>query len=181
MTFKRLLMTLMLITLSITACNSATKTKPTESKKNDKIIGLSSDVVTIKTVHGNIKFKFYDKDAPNTSKRIRELVKQGFYNGLIFHRVVPGFVIQGGDPTGTGTSGSGKKLKAEFNERKHVLGTVAMARAQSPDSADSQFYISMGAHPHLDRNYTVFAQVVEGHDIIKKVRQGDKMISVTVK
>jgi cyclophilin family peptidyl-prolyl cis-trans isomerase len=127
------------------------------------------------TTQGIIKFKFYPQDAPNTSKRIVQLINQGFYNGLTFHRVVPGFVIQGGDPTGTGAGGSGQKLKAEFNSRHHIEGTVAMARAADADSADSQFYISLGTHPHLDRNYTVFGQVTEGIDVARKIKVGDKM------
>lgn len=142
--------------------------------------GLSLAKATIKTVHGNIVFKFYPEKAPNTVNRIVELIKSGFYDGLTFHRVVPNFVIQGGDPTGTGTGGSGKKLKAEFNDVQHIRGTVAMARASDPDSADSQFYIALTTLPHLDGNYTVFGQVVEGLDLIDKVQVGDKMLSVVV-
>ena len=136
---------------------------------------LSKATAIINTDKGSIKFKFYTKDAPNTIKRIVELISQGFYNGVIFHRVIPGFVVQGGDPTGTGTGGSGQKLKAEFNERRHSEGTVAMARAADPDSADSQFYITLAPQPHLDRSYTVFGQVVEGMDIVRKLQVGDKM------
>ncbi len=142
--------------------------------------GLSKATVTIKTDVGIIKYKFYPKDAPETVARMIELMSQNFYNGLTFHRVEPGFVIQGGDPVGNGSGGSGKKLKAEFNQRKHIEGTVAMARAQDPNSADSQFYICMGTHPHLDNNYTVFGQVIEGMDVVKKVRPGTRMISVTI-
>ncbi len=134
----------------------------------------------IKTVHGDIVFKFYPEKAPNTVKRIQTLMKESFYDGLTFHRVVPGFVAQGGDPTGTGRGGSGKKLQAEFNDLKHVKGTVAMARAQSPDSADSQFYICLAPTPHLDGNYTIFGQVIEGLEILDKITVGDKMISVTL-
>lgn len=142
--------------------------------------GLSHITVLIQTHLGLIKFKFYPQDAPKTVRRVAELIQQGFYDGLTFHRVVPGFVIQGGDPVGNGTGGSGQKLEAEFNTRHHVEGTVAMARAQDPDSADSQFYISLGTLPHLDQQYTVFGQVVEGMDIVKKIKQGDRMIRVTI-
>jgi cyclophilin family peptidyl-prolyl cis-trans isomerase len=142
--------------------------------------GLSKALVTIVTDKGTIKFRFYSKDAPNTVARMVQLIQTGFYNGLTFHRVVPDFVIQGGDPNGNGTGGSGQKLKAEFNARKHVEGTVAMARAQDPDSADSQFYIALGAIPHLDGSYTVFGQVSEGMDVVKKIAVGDKMTKVTV-
>jgi cyclophilin family peptidyl-prolyl cis-trans isomerase len=140
--------------------------------------GLSKSAVVIETEKGTIKFRFYSEDAPNTTARIAELVQSGFYDGLIFHRVVPGFVIQGGDPTGTGTSGSGQKQKLEINPRKHTLGAVAMARAQDPDSADSQFYITLDTIPHLDGSYTVFGQVVEGMDIVQSIVVGDKMTRV---
>jgi cyclophilin family peptidyl-prolyl cis-trans isomerase len=142
--------------------------------------GLSKATVIMTTNKGVIKFKFYSKDAPNTVKRMVELINQGFYNGLAFHRVVPGFVIQGGDPLGNGTGGSGQKQKAEFNTRRHIEGTVAMARAQDPDSADSQFYISLGTHPHLDRNYTVFGQLTEGMDVARQIQVGDKMQTVII-
>lgn len=142
--------------------------------------GLSQAVATIQTARGKIQFKFFTKDAPVTSARIAELIQQGFYNGVIFHRVEPQFVIQTGDPTGTGTSGSGKKLKAEFNTRKHVLGTVAMARTSDPNSADSQFYICLGPHPFLDNQYTVFGQLIDGVDVIKQIQRGDQMTSVTI-
>ncbi|MBN21764.1 MAG: peptidylprolyl isomerase [Bdellovibrionaceae bacterium] len=142
--------------------------------------GLSKATVSIQTRHGKIRFKFYPKDAPKTVSRIIELINQGFYNGLTFHRVVPGFVVQGGDPNGNGTGGSGQNIAAEFNERKHVEGTVAMARASHPDSADSQFYISLGTHPHLDRNYTVFGKVIEGMNAVKSIKPGDTMDSVSI-
>lgn len=142
--------------------------------------GLSKATVLLNTTQGLIKFKFYPNEAPKTVARIVELIQQGFYNGLSFHRVISGFVIQGGDPTGTGTGGSGHKLDAEFNQRRHIEGTVSMARSSDANSADSQFYITLGVHPHLDRNYTVFGQVIEGMDIAKKIKAGDKMTSVVI-
>jgi cyclophilin family peptidyl-prolyl cis-trans isomerase len=142
--------------------------------------GLSKAMVKITTQHGVIKYRFYSNDAPKTVARMIELIRAGFYNGLTFHRVLPGFVAQGGDPQGNGTGGSGQRLKAEFNERRHVEGAVAMARANDPDSADSQFYITLAPQPHLDRNYTVFGQVVEGMDVVRKLQVGDKMTTVTV-
>ena len=164
----------------------AASAAPSQEKKmsavdlNTDENGLSKSTVVITTTQGVIKYKFYSKDAPKTVARMVELINQGFYNGLSFHRVVPGFVIQGGDPVGNGTGGSGQKLAAEFNERRHVEGTVAMARSQDPNSADSQFYISLGRHPHLDRSYTVFGQVTEGQDVAKKIQVGDKMTAVTI-
>ncbi len=159
--------------------NSADAIKA-EDLKLDKN-GLSQESIIIKTVRGNIEFKLYPQKAPNTVTRIIELVNQGFYDGIKFHRVVPNFVIQAGDPTGTGTSGSGKKLKAEFNDIQHIKGTVAMARTNDPDSADSQFYIALTTIPHLDGKYTVFGQVVEGLDVISKVQQNDVIISMVFK
>lgn len=137
--------------------------------------GLSKATVILATSQGMIKFKFYPQDAPNTVNRIIELVSQGFYTGLSWHRVVPGFVIQGGDPQNNGTGGSGKALKAEFNDRRHIEGVVAMARGSDPDSADSQFYITLGTFPHLDHSYTVFGQVIQGIDVARKIKPGDKI------
>ena len=147
---------------------------------NPDAAGLSKATVTMNTTAGIIKFKFYSKDAPKTTHRIAELIQSGFYNGLAFHRVVPGFVVQGGDPVGNGTGGSGQKIDAEFNSRRHIEGAVAMARAGDPNSADSQFYISLGTLPHLDHNYTVFGQVTEGMEVAKKLKVGDKMTTVSL-
>lgn len=142
--------------------------------------GLSKASITLKTVHGQIEFKLYPEQAPITVARIVELTNEGFYDGLTFHRVVPGFVIQGGDPKADGTGGSGKKLKAEFSDLQHVKGTVAMARAGGDEnSADSQFYIALNTLPHLDGSYTVFGQVTEGLDILEKIQKGDKIISMS--
>lgn len=141
---------------------------------------LSKESATIKTAHGPIKIKFYPKHAPNTVMRIQELIKNGFYDGLTFHRHEPGFVIQGGDPTGTGRGGSGKNLKAEFNNLKHTLGMIGMARGADEDSADSQFYIMLGEASHLDHKYTIFAKVVSGMDNAKKLKQGDKILSFNI-
>jgi cyclophilin family peptidyl-prolyl cis-trans isomerase len=142
--------------------------------------GLSKVKAVIQTEEGRIVFRFYPHEAPKTSQRIIELIQKKFYDGLTFHRVIPGFVIQGGDPTATGAGGSGQRLDAEFNDHRHVEGTVAMARAADLNSADSQFYISLGVHPHLDRNYTVFGQVVEGLDIAKKIKAGDHMTTISL-
>lgn len=110
--------------------------------------------------------------APNHVARIKELVREGFYDGTPFHRVIPGFMAQGGDPTGTGTGGSGKKLDAEFSKEKHVRGTVSMARAASPNSADSQFFIVFEPASHLDGQYTIWGQVVEGMEHVDAIKKG---------
>ena len=129
---------------------------------------------------GEIRVEFYPADAPKTVENFVTLAKKGFYNGLTFHRVVPDFVVQGGDPKGNGTGGPGYTIPAEFNKQKHVRGSVAMARSQHPDSAGSQFYITYGAQPHLDNNYTVFGKVVSGMEHVDAIKQGDKMKSVSI-
>jgi peptidylprolyl isomerase/peptidyl-prolyl cis-trans isomerase B (cyclophilin B) len=129
---------------------------------------------------GEIRIELYPEDAPKHVESFVTLSKKGFYNGLTFHRVEPGFVAQGGDPKGNGTGGPGYTLKAEFNQRKHVRGTLAMARSQDPDSAGSQFYICFAPAPFLDGKYTVFGQVVQGMEVVDKIRVGDKMKTVRI-
>ena len=119
--------------------------------------------------------------APNHVARIKELVRQGFYDGIVFHRVIDGFMAQGGDPTGTGTGGSGKKLKAEFSDRPHVRGALSMARSSHPDSADSQFFIVLKRSKFLDGQYTVWGQVTKGMDNVDKIKKGDEARNGTVK
>jgi len=110
--------------------------------------------------------------APNHVARIKELARSGFYDGVVFHRVIEGFMAQGGDPTGTGTGGSGKKLKAEFSKEPHVRGTLSMARAADPDSADSQFFICFAPSSFLDGKYTVWGRVAEGMDLVDNIKKG---------
>jgi cyclophilin family peptidyl-prolyl cis-trans isomerase len=131
---------------------------------------------------GKLTLEFFPDVAPKTVGRFTELVKKGFYNGLTFYRIMPKFLIQGGDPTGDGTGGSGQTIPAEFNDKKHQLGTVGMARlTRDPNSADSQFYICLEPQPFLDGKYTVFGQVVEGLDLLPKIQEGDVMKKVTLK
>jgi peptidylprolyl isomerase len=111
--------------------------------------------------------------APKTVARIKELAASGFYDGIVFHRVIDGFMAQTGDPTGTGTSGSGTHLKAEFSKANFVRGTVGMARANDPDSADSQFFICFVPTPFLDGKYTIFGQVTEGMEHVDAIKKGD--------
>ena len=127
-----------------------------------------------------IDITFYPQDAPKTVENFVTLAKKGFYNGLTFHRVVPDFVVQGGCPKADGTGGPGYTIPAEFNSKKHLRGTVAMARSQHPDSAGCQFYICYGATPHLDRNYTVFGQVTSGMEHVDRIKQGDRMKTVEI-
>ena len=140
-----------------------------------------SQTAVITLENGNqIHIEFFPADAPKTVENFVTLAKKGFYNGLTFHRVVPDFVVQGGDPQGNGTGGPGYTIKAEFNKQKHVRGTLAMARSQHPDSAGSQFYITYGAIPHLDGNYTVFGKVTSGMEHVDRIKQGDRMKSVVI-
>jgi peptidyl-prolyl cis-trans isomerase B (cyclophilin B) len=129
---------------------------------------------------GEITIEFFPADAPKTVENFVTLAKRNFYDGLTFHRVVPGFVVQGGDPKGDGTGGPGYKIKAEFNKQKHVRGTLAMARSQDPDSAGCQFYITYGPTPHLDNNYTVFGRVTSGMELVDQIQKGDRMKSVRI-
>jgi len=153
-----------------------------------------TESVVIETSKGTIKLELYPDDAPNTVASFIELADAGFYNGLKFHRVVPNFVIQGGDPLtgpltpedvragvgGVGTGGPGWTQKAEFNSRKHETGTLAMARSQHPDSAGSQFYICLAPQPSLDGKYTVFGAVTEGMDVVQSIQAGDVIESITI-
>jgi len=138
--------------------------------------------VTIETNKGVIKFALYEEDAPITTANFVKLAQSGFYDGLTFHRVVPGFVIQGGCPLGTGTGSSKDRISLETSPAlKHDdAGVVAMARSSDPNSASCQFYITLAAVPHLDGDYAVFGRVTEGLDVVKSIRQGDKLTKVTV-
>lgn len=121
---------------------------------------------------GPVIIEMYPDVAPNHVARIKELVRQGYYDGLKFHRVIEGFMAQTGDPLGNGTGGSGTKLKAEFNNKHHGRGTVSMARAQDPDSADSQFFICFKDAGFLDGKYTVWGQVVSGMEYVDHIKKG---------
>lgn len=118
--------------------------------------------------------------APNHVARIKELARQGFYDGLVFHRVIDGFMAQTGDPQGNGTGGSGQNIAAEFSAEPHIEGTCSMARSGHPDSADSQFFIMFGRSPHLDSQYSVWGQVVEGMEHVHSIKKGDSIQNGTV-
>ena len=131
------------------------------------------DTLILETSKGNVVIELRAELAPNHVARIKELARQGFYDGVPFHRVIDGFMAQTGDPTGTGTGGSGQKLAAEFNAEPHVRGICSMARAQSPDSADSQFFIVFDDASFLDRKYTVWGRVIEGMENIDQINKGE--------
>jgi len=122
---------------------------------------------------GRVEIEMWPSVAPGHVARIKELTRQKFYDGVLFHRVIDGFMAQTGDPTGTGAGGSGKKLKAEFNSEKHVRGVVSMARAQDPDSADSQFFICFADSNFLDRQYTAWGKVVKGMEFVDRIKRGE--------
>jgi peptidylprolyl isomerase len=143
----------------------------------------TENTIILDTTQGKVVIEMRPDLAPGHVTRIKELVREGFYNGIVFHRVIDGFMAQTGCPHGTGTGGSGKKLKAEFNREKHVRGTVSMARAQSPDSGDSQFFICFEDAAFLNGQYTVWGKVTAGMENVDKIKRGepvsnpDKIIS----
>jgi peptidylprolyl isomerase len=122
---------------------------------------------------GRVTIELFEDKAPNHVKRIKELAREGFYDGIVFHRVIDGFMAQSGDPTGTGRGGSDKPdLKAEFNDVKHVEGVLSMARTADPNSANSQFFIMLADAPHLDGQYTAWGKVVDGMEHVHKIKKG---------
>ena len=134
---------------------------------------------SIDTDHGTLVIELFEQDAPNTVANFEKLANDGFYDDLIFHRVINNFMIQGGCPHGTGTGGPGYKIDCEINPNKHKRGTLSMAHA-GPNTGGSQFFICHSPQPHLDGVHTVFGQVIEGDDVIDKVKGGDKMKKVTI-
>jgi peptidylprolyl isomerase len=145
------------------------------------------NLLVLETNQGRVVVAMRPELAPRHVERIRELVREGFYDGVVFHRVIDGFMAQTGDPTGTGTGGSGVKLKAEFSREPHVRGTVSMARSQSPDSGDSQFFICFEDSPWLNGQYTVWGTVIEGMQNVDKIKRGepvtdpDQIVSARIK
>lgn len=146
----------------------------------------AAEYAVITTEYGDIRIELYAEKAPQTVANFRKLARQGFYDGLSFHRVVPGFVVQGGDPLGNGTGGPGYDLPAEIDPQlKHLAGTVATARKGdqvNPQrrSSGSQFYICLAPQPHLDGGYTIFGQVVAGMEAVQRIKPGDRMQKVVV-
>jgi peptidylprolyl isomerase len=144
------------------------------------------DTLVIETTKGRVTVEMRPDLAPKHVARIKELARKGFYDGVVFHRVIDGFMAQTGDPTGSGMGGSGQKLKAEFNKEPHTRGAVSMARSQSPDSADSQFFIVFDDASFLDNKYTVWGRVIDGMENVDKINRGeppakpDKMLTVRV-
>ena len=133
----------------------------------------ANEKLLIELSHGDVVIELHSDIAPLHVDRIKTLAKDGFYDGIIFHRVIPGFMAQTGDPTGTGMGGSGQKLEAEFTDYPYVEGTVGMARSMNPDSADSQFFICFEGCGHLTGQYTVWGQVSRGMDVVYQINTGE--------
>jgi cyclophilin family peptidyl-prolyl cis-trans isomerase len=171
---------LLISAFAVVGCGGSDKQENSDQNAAKKL-------VEIVTNRGKIVFELYPDKAPKTVDNFIKLANSGFYDGIKWHRVDPGFVIQGGDPLSKdndprndGTGGPGYTIEAEFNDMKHITGTVAMARKQDVDSAGSQFYICLAPAPHLDGKYTIFGKVVEGMDVVNSIRVGDVMEKVTV-
>ena len=131
------------------------------------------DTIYLDLASGRVVIELRPDLAPGHCAHIKALARRGFYDGVVFHRVIDGFMAQGGDPTGTGTGGSGQHLKAEFSAEKHVRGTCSMARASDPNSADSQFFIMFAPAPSLDNQYTVWGKVTSGMEHVDAIKKGD--------
>ncbi len=134
----------------------------------------AEDLLILDLDHGTVTIRLRPDKAPNHVARIKELAGQGFYDGVVFHRVIEGFMAQGGDPTGTGTGGTGVKMKAEFNDIPHDRGVVSMARTNNPDSGDCQFFIVLADSHFLDGQYTAWGEVISGMDAVDKIKKGDR-------
>ncbi len=134
------------------------------------------NTLILETTRGIVMVAMRPDLAPRHVVRIKELVRDGFYDGVVFHRVIEGFMAQTGDPTGTGTGGSGRKLKAEFSREPHRRGTVSMARAQDADSGDSQFFICLADSPWLNGQYTVWGAVTEGMENVDRIKRGEPVV-----
>ena len=167
---KKIIVAALLLLAILAACKNETSNEEVKMK-----------IAVIETNRGTIKAELYTEKAPITTANFIGLAGSGFYNGLTFHRVEPGFVVQGGDPRGDGTGGSGKMIPLEINpELKHVKGALAMARTNDPNSATSQFYITLAQTSFLDGNYAVFGKVIEGMEIVEQIEVGDKMNKVYI-
>src|SRR5438874_7111707 len=155
-----------------------------EEKKEASPMSTSNEVAVIKTNEGEMIVQFWTDAAPNTIENFKKLARVGFYNGTIFHRIVKGFMIQGGDPNSKdpakesryGEGGPGYNIKAEFNDHSHERGVISMAREPDPDSAGSQFFICLGPVPRLDHQYTTFGKLIKGEDVLDKI--GDNPVTM---
>jgi len=148
--------------------------KKAKEKSEPFKFGKPEDILYLDLKYGRVVIQTRPDLAPKHVARIKELARQKFYDGVVFHRVIEGFMVQGGDPTGTGMSGSGKKLKAEFSREPHMRGVCSMARANDPHSADSQFFIMLANNSGLDGQYTVWGRVASGMEYVDMIKKGDQ-------
>ena len=161
------------------------KVGPVQRKSYSKAPALTIDknkkyTATLETSNGEMVVELYVKDAPATVNNFVFLAREGFYDGTVFHRVIPDFMAQGGDPTGTGTGGPGYKFSDEFSKRIHVTGTLSIANS-GPNSNGSQFFICFAPQPHLNGKHSVFGQLIRGTDVLNKIARGDRLVRVTIK
>jgi cyclophilin family peptidyl-prolyl cis-trans isomerase len=169
-----------LVGAALAGCNNKTTTTSNEPKREEKKMAEPLPQVTIQTTKGNIVLELAEDDAPNTVANFISLAEKGYFDGLLFHRVLANFMIQGGDPKGTGTGGPGYVIADEFSPRlKHTRGVISMANA-GPNTGGSQFFITHVATSWLDGKHAVFGKVTAGLEVVDAIQQGDKMIKVTV-
>lgn len=177
---------LVMVTLLLASCT----TTPSEPALETKTMSYSAPppmtidttkqyTATIETEKGNIELELFASDVPITVNNFVFLAREGFYDGVTFHRVIPGFMAQGGDPTGTGTGGPGYKFADEFTEHTHVTGALSMANA-GPNTNGSQFFITYAPQHHLDNHHSVFGQLVSGMDVLEAIKQGDTIVRITI-
>ena len=174
---KRVLFALAAALLCGLAVSAEDKAPTKTDKKDSPVSNTTNEVAVIKTVAGEMVIEFWPDVAPKTVENFKTLAKKGFYDGTAFHRIIKGFMVQGGDPLTKdetqqnrwGTGDPGYKIKAEFNERSHKRGVISMARSQDPDSAGSQFFICHGDPSFLDRQYTAFGKLIKGDDVLEKL------------
>jgi len=164
---------------STTESTTSSKTKTYSAPPPMNIFVNKKYTATMETNKGTMVFELFSRDVPNAVNNFVFLAQEGFYDNTTFHRVIAGFMAQGGDPTGTGTGGPGYKFADEFTSHTHVTGTLSMANA-GPNTNGSQFFICFAPQPHLDGKHTVFGQLIEGMDVLNKIVQGDKLIHVTI-
>ena len=173
---------LSLLFLGLVSCFNSSDNSLDSSSSDEGIPSEKTKTkLRLKTVYGDIIIELDHEQAPLTSDRIKALAAEGFYNGLNFHRVIPGHIIQTGDPTGSGEGGSGQNIPFEKNQITHTEGTVSMARSEDDiNSADSQFFICLRGNQKLDGIYAAFGKVTQGLEVAKKITEGDKIITLTV-
>ena len=171
----------LLFVLPVMAAAAAEKPAPPTAAEVAKAKQTGKYTVTVVTTKGTVTLQLDGKAAPRHVANMVKLTQRGFYNGIKFHRVVPGFVAQAGDPLGTGAGGPGYTIKDEASSLKHAKGALGMAKTSMPDSAGSQWYICLEPLPKLDGRYTVFGKVTQGMAVVEKIAQGDKITKMTVK